>query len=186
MGLDSNLKEELYSFTEGYNFDFVIGSSHTVNGKNPYYREFFEEETEESAILKYFESILENVKNITNYCVYGHLDYIMRFCPKQNHDFKLSDYYDLFSEILKTIVNNEKGIEVNTSGLRYGLKYPRPHPEILKLYKQLGGEIITIGSDSHSPETVGFAFYFVTDLLKSIGFKYYSTFKAMRPDFHLL
>ena len=47
-----------------------------------------------------------------------------------------------------------KGIELNTGGFKYGLGHPNPCEDIIKRYKELGGEIITLGSDAHKCESL--------------------------------
>ena len=185
IGLQPNLKEAINENTSGYDFDFMIGSSHAVNnidiGYNP--DKYFSGKSEKEAYREYFESILENVKTFNNYNVYGHLDYVVRYGTKKNKYFDFSDYKDVFEEILKIIIKNGKGLEINTAGLRGGLGYPHPHRDILKMYKNLGGEIITIGSDAHLSEHLGYRFENIPELLKNIGFKYYSIFEKKIPKF---
>ena len=91
-------------------------------------------------------------------------------------------------DLLNKAVNvaNEKGIEVNTSSHRYGLKDSQPSRDILKLYKELGGKIITIGSDSHKIEHLGAYINEAKELLKELGFEYYCTFEKMEPIYHKL
>ena len=87
---------------------------------------------------------------------------------------------------MRYLIANGKGIEINTAGWKYGLPFAHPHQDVLKRYKELGGEIITVGSDAHRPEHVGYDFYKVGDLLKECGFKYYTEFKARKPIFRQL
>ena len=101
--------------------------------------------------------------------------------------FRFSDYGDVFEAILKTIIEHGKGIEINTGSLYKNMTYAHPHPEILKLYKELGGEIITIGSDAHVPKYIGYDFEtYARDILTATGFHYYCTFEQMKPVFHKL
>ena len=93
---------------------------------------------------------------------------------------------DMISEILKVVIKDGKGIEVNTSYHRYGLKDMTPSRDILKLYKELGGTIITIGSDSHKKEHLGAYIDEAKDELRKLGFKYYCTFENMAPIYHEL
>ena len=79
-----------------------------------------------------------------------------------------------------------EGIEINTSSHRYGLKDSTPSRDILKLYKELGGKIITIGSDSHKIEHLGAYIDEAKELLKELGFEFYCTFEKMKPIFHQL
>lgn len=71
------------------------------------------------------------------------------------------------------MIQDGKGIEINTSSHRYGLKDSTPSKDILKLYKELGGKIITIGSDSHKPEHLGAYIDEAKELLKEIGFDFF-------------
>ena len=107
----------------------------------------------------------------------------MRYCPDKNYQFIYQDYADLIEEILKTIIEDGKGIEVNTGGYKYGLGYPNPHPDILKRYLELGGEILTIGSDGHCPEHMAYDFPKLRELLTSLGFRFYTIFQNQSPEF---
>jgi histidinol-phosphatase (PHP family) len=89
-------------------------------------------------------------------------------------------------DVLRTILDCGKGIEINTSGYKYGLGHAHPKTEILKRYRELGGEIITIGSDAHKPEHLCYDFHLVPELLKSLGFTYYTTFVQRKPVFERL
>ena len=92
----------------------------------------------------------------------------------------------MIEEILKTAIADGKGIEVNTSSHRYGLTDTMPSMNILKLYRQLGGEIITIGSDSHKPEHLGAYIRETQQMLKELGYKQFCTYENMQPIFHEL
>ena len=185
MGLVSELKEQINTIIKNYDFDFVIGSQHAVDGMDICYNmdKYFKDKTDKKAYRQYFKAILENVKIFDNYDVYGHLDYVVRYGQNKNKYFNLNDYKDLIEELLKIIIKNGKGIEINTAGVRKGLGYPHPHKDILNMYKDLGGEIITIGSDAHFCEHIGYNFQDVPDLLKSVGFKYYTVFENRMPKF---
>jgi len=93
---------------------------------------------------------------------------------------------DVFDKILTHLIENEKGIELNTGGFKYGLGQPNPSIDILKRYRELGGEIITIGSDAHEPDFIGYEFNKACDILKECGFKYYSVFEGRVPEFKKL
>ena len=85
-------------------------------------------------------------------------------------------YKDVIDPILSYLIENEKGIELNTGGLNNGLKDANPCKDIIKRYRELGGEIITIGSDSHIPDTLGSHFTKAAEILTDCGFKYYCVF----------
>jgi histidinol-phosphatase (PHP family) len=191
LGLQPHLSDRMTALLEGYPFDFVIGSSHVVDNMDPYFNEYWVGRTIKEGIYRYYESIIENCKAFQGFNVYGHIDYIIRYIPGQlkaqvKMDYSYTDYADILDEVLKTIIAYGKGIEVNTSGLKYGHLYPHPKPEVLQRYKELGGELITIGSDAHKPEHLCYAFSLVPDLLKSLGFKYYATFLQGKPVYEKL
>ena len=92
----------------------------------------------------------------------------------------------IIEEILKQVIADGKGIEVNTSCYRYGLKDLTPSQDILKMYRQLGGKIITIGSDGHDETQYGFKTAKAQQILKSLGFEYFYTYDKMQPVAHKL
>lgn len=164
-------------------FDFFIASSHIVDNMDPYYDTYFQGKTEYQAYSRYFETILYNVKHFKEYNVYGHLDYIFRYGKNKAANFDIKDYADIFREIFKTIVYDGKGIEINTGSLYKNLSFPHPHRDILKMYKEAGGEIITVGSDAHTPQYIGYGFDVARSILMAEGFKYYCTFSKQKPEF---
>ncbi|HZK34185.1 MAG TPA: histidinol phosphate phosphatase, partial [Bacillota bacterium] len=115
--------------------------------------------------------------------VLGHLDLVRRYAP---YKYDSNDHLiglDIIKAIFKTLIENGKGIELNSSGFGHSSGVPLPHPDIIRLYRELGGEIITIGSDAHSSEFVAYESKRSVDLLKSLGFKYVTRFDKMEPEF---
>lgn len=186
LGIQADLVRNHLLFSKAHEYDFIIASSHLCHGKDPYYQEFYENRTEKEAYTEYFTSILENIKVFKNFDVYGHLDYVVRYGPNRNKNYSYREYADILDAILKQLIENEKGIEVNTGGLKYGLGDTNPCTDILKRYRELGGEILTIGSDAHTPEYIGYAFDKTCELLKSCGFSYYTIFENRLPEYKKL
>ena len=183
LGLQLHLGKYFHNLLEKYPFDFVIGSSHLVHGADPYYPEFFQGRSEQRAYMEYFESILENLSVFGEMDAYGHLDYIVRYGPNQNKFYSYGRYQDILDEILRKLIKKNIGLEVNTGGYHYRLGEPNPCTAIIRRYKALGGEIITIGADAHTPDKVGYAFDRVAQVLKECGFRYYTVFKERKPEF---
>lgn len=183
LGLQPHLGDFYHSYVNQYPFDFVIGSSHTVNGVDPYYPNYFSNRTEEEAYREYFQSILANIQHFKEFDVYGHLDYVVRYGPNQNKEYSYRKYQDIIDQILLELIKSKKGIEINTSGFKYGLEHPNPHEDIIKRYHELGGEIITIGSDAHKPEHIALEIHKAYDILESCGFRYYTIFKNRKAQF---
>ena len=186
LGLQPHAFRPTCVYAKSFEFDFIIGSSHICHGKDPYYPDFYEGRTEEAAYREYFESILENVKKFTCFDVYGHLDYVVRYGPNRDLEYSYEKYRDILDEILKTLIENGKGIEVNTGGLKSGLKELHPCQGVLKRYHELGGEIITVGSDAHAPRDIAAYFSHAADALKSCGFNYYTVFEKRNAEFKRL
>lgn len=184
LGMQPHITGRMEDFTQSYPFDFIIGSVHVVDHMDPYFSHYWENITEENGILRYFETIKECCENFHNFHVCGHIDYIFRYAPssKVNYcEYSYPKYADILDEILKTLLNHGKGIEINTAGYKYGLGHPHPKTEVLKRYKELGGEIITFGSDAHLPEHLCYDFDKAAALLKDLGFRYYTIFREGKP-----
>lgn len=183
LGLQTHLKRELAIYAKSYDFDFIIGSSHVCSGKDPYYPGFFEGRGEDEAHHEYFETVLACVKSLPYFDVYGHLDYIVRYGPTKNAGYTYAKHAEVFDKILTHLIDNGKGIEVNTGGFRHGLGQPNPCTDILKRYRELGGEIITVGSDAHAPADIALDFDKACEILKACGFQYYCIFQSHMPEY---
>lgn len=183
LGLQPHLKRELAVYSKSKEFDFIIGSSHICHRRDPYYPSFFEGRTEDEAHREYFESILECIRTLPYFDVYGHLDYVVRYGPTKNDGYTYAKHADVFDRILSALIENEKGLELNTGGFHYALGQPNPCIEILKRYRALGGEIITVGSDAHDPGGIAREFDKAADILKECGFRYYCIFQGRMPEY---
>ena len=183
LGLQMHLRDYFYSLLAETPFDFIIGSSHLVHGYDPYYPEFFEGRKEFYCYMEYFESILENISVYDGFDVYGHIDYVVGYGPEKNRQYSYGRYKDILDEILKRLIFMGKGIELNTGGYHYGLGEPNPCVAVIRRYRELGGEIITIGADAHTPDKVAYAFDRAACVLEDCGFRYYTVFKNRHPEF---
>lgn len=186
LGLQPHLAGFYEELTNQYPFDFVIGSVHVVHGMDPYYGEIFEGRSDEEVYKETFLATMENLDAVSSFDVLGHLDYVVRYGKCQARQYSYKKYAQEIDEILKKVIAMGKGIELNTAGWKYGLAFCHPHPEILCRYKELGGEIITVGSDAHKPEHVAYDFQKAADVLKACGFKYYTEFQGREPIFKQL
>lgn len=196
LGLRTYLKDYYEELTKKYPFDFVIGSVHNVpykkdaEGKilytDPAAEKLFTDRTDKEAYRLMMETTLENVRTSDCFQTLGHLDYVVRYGKSREKEYSYTDYADIIDEILKLLIEKEKGLEVNSAGLKYGLPFAHPHPDVLKHYRELGGEIITIGADAHKPEHIAYDFTKAEEILKSCGFKYYTEFFEQKPVFKQL
>lgn len=176
-----NKFEKLY---KSYDYDFILMSIHSINGEALWLPNFKEGRNQVDYNLQYYEELYNLVKSFKHYSVLAHLDVINRNDENEPLDFQIIK--PLVAEILKQAISDGKGIELNTSSARFGVKETTPSRDILKLYKDLGGEIITVGSDTHRPGQLGVGFKENIDVLKSIGFEYICTYNKQKPIFHNL
>ncbi len=186
LGMQPHLARQNAAFVKAHDYDFVIASSHICHGKDPYYPAFYEGRSQDEAYLEYLTSIPENLQAFSNFDVYGHLDYVVRYGPQKDEGYSYEKYRDIFDQILQRLIDMGKGIEINTSALAKGMREPNPCIGVLKRYRELGGEIITAGSDAHAPTQIAYAFDRAADILKDCGFRYYTTFEKRSPSFHKL
>lgn len=167
-----------------YPFDFIILSVHQIENREFWTQEFQKDKTQQEYNERYYEEILALVKQYHNYSVLGHLDLICRYDRAGCYPFE--KLKPLITEILRTVIADGKGIEVNTSCYRYGLSDLTPSLALLKLYRELGGRILTFGSDSHKKEHLGAHLEDARKCLREIGYTQFCTYERMKPVFHPL
>ncbi len=185
-GMQPHLVKEYNEISRIEELDFIIVSTHVAEKTNIVTSDFFSDRSRDEAHRAYFEDTLKNVKYIDGFSVYGHIDFIKRYGRGVHEDFDIIDYnkhMDIIDEILKTIIEKGAGIEINTSAYRYGTHEPYPNSVILSRYKNLGGTIVTIGSDSHISEHIAMDFDKAFKLLKECGFDRYTVFNGREPKF---
>ncbi len=184
IGLFPHLKDSAHNIVHAQDLDFVIGSTHAVHKKDLYdYREFFRSRDKQTAYDDYFKQILLNVQTLDDFDVHGHLDFVYRYSGYDNPKLNYLDHKEIIDTVLKAIIEKGKGIEINLSGIRYGANSFYPSYDIVKAYKDLGGEIITIGSDTHEKQMVRDLIIRGQEQLKEIGFEYFTTFEKRKPNF---
>lgn len=183
-GVQVHTVSRFRSLFQKYPLDFVILSVHQVEDREFWTQEFQQGRTQQEYNERYYQELLDLTRTYQEYSVLGHLDLIIRYDEQGGYPFE--QVKPMVAEILRTAIQNGKGIELNTSFHRYGLKDSTPSRAILELYRDLGGEILTIGSDSHKPEHLGAYIKEGQEYLKSLGFERFCTFEGMKPIFHSL
>lgn len=186
LGLQPHLGACFAEFTRRYPFDFIIGSVHVVDGVDPAVGESFQTHTDSEVYRMTFEETLTDIKAIADFDVLGHIDYVVRYGRNGVSGYSCQTYADEIDAVLRALIERGKGLEVNMAGLKYGLPFAHPHQDILRRYRELGGEIVTVGADGHRPEHIGYCFEKADEILKSCGFKYYTEFKNRKPVFKQL
>ncbi|MDE6733077.1 MAG: histidinol-phosphatase HisJ family protein [Oscillospiraceae bacterium] len=181
LGLLDYAAPRLSEFAKSVEFDFIIGSAHQIDDLDPYYPEYFDKMGDKNGISHFFDVMLSSIKAFDDFDVLGHLDYIVRYSHAKSYE--PLDFREVIDEILKAVISKGKGIEINTAGVGK-LGYPHPHPFVLKRYKELGGEIVTIGSDAHDRTRVAADFQQAEQSLLDAGFRHYAVFRKRKPTFY--
>ncbi len=163
--------------------DFVLFSMHQVNNLEFWTQDFQKGKTQKEYNDEYYKEIYQTMQIFHHYSCLAHLDLLARY--DENGIYPFENEKDIIAEILKYAIRDGKGIEINTSSWKYGLKDTQPSRAILKLYKDLGGKIITVGSDAHETKYLASHIKDAYAILKNeIGINEICTFDHMQPIFH--
>ena len=181
-GLDLHVKDRVKDLISEQTLDFVIGSQHIVFGHDPFYKDVWGQFTQQQVYEEYLRESIASVKACDFFDVLGHLGYISKFCPYDDKLMRYADFSDAIDTILQILIDKGKGLEINTNGLHM-MPDTMPEMPIAKRFFELGGEIITVGSDAHYDCVVGFAVGESLAKLKDIGFQFVCAFDQRKPRF---
>jgi len=186
LGIQKTEITECQKTVTEYPYDFVIASFHMSNGQLLHTHEFFDGRQDVEIHRDFYIDMYECLKAFKDYSVVGHFNIIDRYMhiARPNGRLNPPETMEYVRELLKMIIADGKGIEVNTSSFRYKLPILTPAVEILKAYRELGGEIITLGSDAHTPFYLGDHFEYICQLLENLGMNYVCGFEKKVPIFH--
>ncbi len=182
-GLQPHVVDQYLQDVEQWPFDYIIGSLHSAKKTDIYTGPYFQERDQHQAYLDYFDDMLQVLRQHAPFSVLGHYDMIKRYGSFEA-PLPLSDYAEITTTIFNELIEQGKGIEVNTSGFRYQLEDAHPSRDVLALYRQCGGEIIVLGSDAHQVTEIGFRFRETLQVLHQLDYRYITTFHHQKPLFH--
>ncbi len=177
---DKALAEKLLAAND---YDFVIGSTHNIRDHEDFYFLDYKDTDVPELLRLYFDELLETAE-WGRFDVMGHITYPLRYITGDHGiDVDLSQFDSVIDEILRTLIKNGRGIEINTSGLRQ--KYGRTFPDadVVRRYRELGGEILTIGSDAHCTDDLGKGIEVGIKAAKEAGFDRIAVFRKRVPEF---
>ncbi len=185
-GVEVSYQEEYYDQITDYLknkvFDLIVGSVHFV--QRTFLADWIparESSNQEKPYLPYFQELKKTAASGI-FDVIGHFDYFRRYSTNPG-TIKLNDYYGEIADILDVMVENNIGLEVNTSGLRHPNQTIFPEAEVVRKFKERGGTIVTIGSDAHRTSHLGIGFTQAFALLKQAGFNSIAVFERRNPRF---
>ena len=177
LGLRSRINERCQQEIDRHPWDFVIGSTHFLDDKVVFNGEFSVGRPDEAVYRDFLQKTYQALVIAPRFDVLGHLDLIRRDASIKNKELPWQSFPDELDAILRLLIHRGIGLEINTAALRYGLTSMHPHVSVLKRYRELGGEILTCGSDCHH------AIHTCCDLREAYqkavdcGFRYISTFE---------
>ena len=181
VGLYEDCRELNKNFVAAHSFDQVTASVHYLEDTDPYFGPYYKGKNWKEAYGRYLETLLREMKRLGDFDVMGHFDYIVRYAPYPKESILYRDFPGLLDEILKYLIENGKGLEINTKTYQpYGLRTPQLDRDILIRYMELGGDIICLGSDSHKVEQVGNKFEYFAQYVKMFGFRRLGHFENRR------
>ena len=184
LGEANELPDCTRAILAAHDFDFVIGSLHNVPGQPDYYVVPFDRMTDgeyKKTMDVYFDVTLEMLE-FGGFHALGHLGYPWRLSEGKGHPADPERHRAAIDEIFRFLIKNGVALEVNTSGLRREINTVHPLPAMIARYFEMGGRLLTVGSDAHSAKDVGAGIAGTHRLLRDIGFTEYTVFRGGKPE----
>ncbi len=180
IGIQPHVIEATTAKLDGFSFDFRIGSVHIVNRKDPYLgAPYFQGRSKLEAYREYLEVLLNMLHLYHDFDALGHIDFIVRYAAYADNRMYYADFHELLDEILRFIIHRQIALEINTGTYFRCL----PDRALLLRYRELGGELITLGSDAHDSKDLGRLFQKTAAFIKDCGFSEIAHYIGRKPHF---
>ncbi len=176
---NERIADQVERFLAAHRYDFVIGSVHYGASGAIIFPDYFAERTLDEVFVPYFEQVRLAVETGW-FDTIGHLDLPKRYAPRTHRDYDPLAYRDVLAPIFAAMIRHGVAFEINTSGLRQAPKTSMPGPAIVRWYVEAGGELITTGTDSHAPQTIGAGIPKTLDMLELCGISTIAAFRERR------
>lgn len=173
IGMSEENHEQIRGTLNANSFDQIIASVHYIEQSDPFYGGFYDGKDWKQAYGRYLEKIYSEMTWLKDFDIMGHYDYIARYAPYEQTSVTYRDFSDIFDTMFRYLIEEGKALELNTKGyVPYKGRTIEPDLEVLKRYREMGGEIISLGSDSHDACRTGDRFTEAAAMLKSLGFRW--------------
>lgn len=173
IGMYEECHEQIRTTLNDNDFDQIVASVHYIDQTDPYYGGFYDGKDWKQAYERYLETIYREMTWLQDFDIMAHYDYVARYAPYTQASILYRDFSDILDEMFRYLISEGKALEINTKSYQdYNGRTPRLDTELLLRYKDMGGEIISLGSDSHDPIRTGDKFGHYAALLKSLGFRW--------------
>lgn len=180
IGMQSGLGQRYREKLQDQSLDYIIMSVHSIKGRDIFLDDFLNGLSLDEALSLYYQEVYHCVSKYDEYDILGIFDSIDRYLLLQEQLPSYDPLFPLIKEILTILISKGKSLEVNSSALRYGLDSFHPKLPILRLYKDLGGDNITIGSSSNTGENIGFQYRMIEKSLKELGFRHIHIYRKRK------
>ena len=178
IGLEEKSREENRRLLKEWKFDEVIASVHYLDDTDPFWGGYYEGKGWKEAYGHYLETICNEMILLGDFDIMGHFDYVARYAPYPECSICYRDFPDIFDTMFRYLAENGKALEINTKTYQdYKGRTPVLDPDILKRFRETGGEAVSLGSDSHDPARVGDKFRIYADFIKACGFTHSAHFR---------
>lgn len=167
-------------------FDYVLASVHIIDGFDPYTRIYYNDRSKKEAYERYLEEIYFMITHFDNFDMVGHFEYIIRYAQYVDRSLRYVDHSDIFDLILKTLIMQGRGFEVNTGTYMDTTLTMEYDTALIKRYRELDGELVCLGSDAHRIGHIGMRFDYFAQLLRNAGFKYTVHYENRKPVYDKL
>lgn len=178
VGYSKEVEAKYKKIIDEHDYDVVINSVHTINNLDLYFKKYFLTRSREEAFAEYLQAIRDSVYADYSYDIIGHMGYILRYSPYTPKDYCYEEYAELIDEILIGIIERGKSLEVNSKTKNEEAFIPAV--DVLKRYKELGGKLISFGSDAHRKHEIAGKYQQSATILKEIGFDTWAVYKGRK------
>lgn len=181
VGMHEDCHEQIRKTLKNNRFDQIIASVHYLDGIDPFYGGYYEGKTWREAYGHYLETIWKEMRWLEDFDIMGHFDYVVRYAPYPETCLRYRDFCDLLDEMLRYLIHNGKALEINTKSYQdYHGREVTLDRNVLIRYREMGGEIVSLGSDSHDAYRVGYGFPDTAEMLKSLGFRWTAHYESRK------
>lgn len=181
IGMYKDCHEQIRKVLSDNSFDQVLASVHYIEQTDPYYGGYYEGKDWKEAYGTYLETICREMKWLGDFDIMGHYDYIVRYAPYPVTSIRYRDFGDILDEMFRYLINEGKALEINTKSYEgHRGRVVELDRDVLLRYREMGGEIISLGSDSHEPSRVGAGLPHHAALLKSLGFRWTAHYESRK------
>ena len=173
VGMEKSTRDQIRQHLDTHKFDQIIASVHYLDDTDPWYGSYYIGKEWKQAYGHYLETIFEEMTWLKDFDIMGHLDYVVRYAPYPVTSLRYRDFGDIIDEMFKFLIYEGKALEINTKSYQdYSGRLVSLDADLLLRYREMGGEIISLGSDSHECSRVGESFNEYAARLKALGFRW--------------